>query len=381
MKVLWICGLPEVVQQQILSDEECFAKAAWSWIVAHLPPPRNVELHLACLCPGRKSRKRVEYEGAQIHLLPCPTRGRALLLFQRDTAYFRPIFSELRPDIVHGWGTEDSYGLAARRLAPVHHVIGIQGLISSYRRYLPKTFRTLLISVTERLTLSKARNVVAESRYSLEAAAPLCPQAAMNVVEHPLRSEFLTSTPTDGTDKTVLFVGRIQERKGISETLQAFARVAPPDWKLHCVGQGTPEEEAAMHALAVTLKIDSRFRHSRTLAATDLVRAMQESSIFLLPTHVDTGPTVLKESLAMGLWPVCYDNSGPGEYVRKYRFGSLAKDRDLNSLCTELGAAIVKAPWMEAGRRVALERHTRSDFSRDNAWNRLTELYQDILSQ
>src|SRR6266478_4051725 len=136
MRVLWICGLPKAVEEEALNRQDHGSKAAWSWIVAHLPPPKQVELHLACLWPGGDKQKAVEYKGTTFHLLPCPKRGRALLLFQRDPIYFRSLFAKLRPDLVHGWGTEDSYGLVARRLAPFHHVIGIQGLINAYHRHL-----------------------------------------------------------------------------------------------------------------------------------------------------------------------------------------------------------------------------------------------------
>jgi glycosyltransferase involved in cell wall biosynthesis len=61
-----------------------------------------------------------------------------------------------------------------------------------------------------------------------------------------------------------------------------------------------------------------------TLFCNELrLQAMQESAMFLLPSHMDTGPTALKEALAMGLWPVCYDNSGPAELIRRFQFGSL----------------------------------------------------------
>src|SRR5438309_8001922 len=115
MKVLWLCGLPEALERKWLGEEQYFTHAR-SWIVAHLPPPTGVELHLGCLWPGGRAPKTFGYDGAQVHLVPCPRRGRSILLFQRDTVYFRPLFDELKPEIVHGWGTEDSFGLVARRL-------------------------------------------------------------------------------------------------------------------------------------------------------------------------------------------------------------------------------------------------------------------------
>lgn len=380
MRVLWICRLPRVVQDEVFAGEDHGSESDLPWIVAHLPTPQEVELHVACLWPGGDKQKSVQYEGAQIHLLPCPRRGRAILLFQRDTSYFRGLFEELRPDLVHGWGTEDSYGLVARRLAPQQHVIGIQGLIRTYYKHLPKSYRTLFVRTTERMTLKKARNVVAESQYSLDSAASLCPSAVKRVIEHPLRSEFLNATHSDGAEKTVLFVGAIDERKGVTDAITAFARVAPETWKLYVIGKGAAENESKMLRLVRDTRTSIRFHHSRDLDTPGLVKAMQQSSIFLLPTRVDTGPTALKEALTMGLWPVCYDNSGPGEYVRKYRFGSLATDRDIDSLCTKLKASLTDLPWKDVNRREILARQARHDFSHEQAWKQLIEFYELVTS-
>ena len=379
MRVLWICGLPRAVEQIALKTEGKWSHAR-SWIVGHFPPPSNIELHVGCLWPGGNKAKSFEFEGATFHLIPCPARGRALLLFQADTRYFRPLFNQIRPDIVHGWGTEDSYGLVARRLEPKRHVIGIQGLIRNCYKYLPSNYRNLLVRLTEKISLKKARHLVAENCYSLRSAAALSPSAVKRVIEHPLRQEFLASLPADGDSQTVLFVGMIHQSKGILDALVAFSRVAPISWNLHVVGSGPRKDETRMSELVRDGGISARFRHSRTLNAHDLAAAMRESSVFLLPTRVDSGPTALKEALTMGLWPVCYDNSGPAEYIRKYGFGSLAKDRDVDSLCAELTYCLTETPWKDANERALLARRTRNDFSREQAWEHLIEFYRMVAS-
>ena len=380
MRILWICGLPAVVQEKALEGEDHGAKATWSWVVGHLPPPSTVELHIACLWPGGTRRKSFEFEKTTFHLVPCPRKGRAISLFQMDTNFFRPVFDEIRPEVVHGWGTEDSYGLVARRLAPEQHIIGIQGIIRNCYRHLPVSYRTLVILLTERITLKKARYVVAESHYALNAAAPLCPVAMKRVVEQPLRHAFLVSPPSEGTVPSVLFVGTIQQSKGIMDALVAFSRSAPDSWSLHVVGAGMPEDENRMHRFVRSAGMVARFRHSRRLNEQELVKVMHESSVFLLPTRVDSGPTALKEALTMGLWPLCYNNSGPAEYIRKYAFGSLAQDGNVNSLCEELRNCLIQMPWRNGDRLTALIRRTREDFSPGRAWDHLTDLYQTVAS-
>ena len=350
-----------------------------SWILAHFPPPPGIDLHIACLWQGGSRRKTVEFQGVPFHLVPCPKKGRALLFFQRDVSYFRSLFEELKPDVVHGWGTEDSFGLVARKLAPTRHVIGIQGLITEYRLRIPMDRRSMITSLTERLTLRSARWVVAESDYSRRIARPLCPQAEMRVIEHPLRQEFLDAVPATGLAQRIIFIGGIDERKGISDVVTAFANAAPEDWSLHVIGRGSPDSETKLAGLVARLGMVSRVLHDRSLSTPEIVLAMQRSAVFLLPTRIDTGPTALKESLAMGLWPVCYDNSGPGEYIRKFGFGSLTRDLDLDDLTVTLRTAIETAPWKNRSLRDGLQSASRTAFSPAVIWPQLKSLYQEIV--
>ncbi len=381
MRVLWICSLPLAVQQTALGGVDHGAQVALPWVLAHFPPPAGLDLHIACLWPGGTHRKTVVFQGVPFHLVPCPRKGRALLFFQRDVSFFRTLFEELKPDVIHGWGTEDSFGLVARRLAPRRHVIGIQGLITEYRRRIPMDRRSMITSFTERLTLRAARWVVGESEYSRRISQPLCPQARMCVVEHPLRREFLQAQASDGQACHALFVGLIDERKGISDAISAFAEAAPEHWSLQVIGSGSRQNEAAMARLVGDLGIGARFVHDRSRTTPEIVAAMQQSSIFLLPTRIDTGPTALKESLAMGLWPVCYDNSGPGEYLRKFGFGSLARDRDPADLTASLRAAIEGRPWADLAARSDLLSKTRTTFSREVIWPQLQKLYAEIVAE
>jgi glycosyltransferase involved in cell wall biosynthesis len=346
-----------------------------SWILGHLPPPPTVELHIACLCPGTNDYRSALDSGATFHLVPAPARGRALRLFSHDAGWFRPLYAKIKPDIVHGWGTEDSCGLVARRLAPDRHVIGIQGLIAAYLKRVRMNPRYQLIRFTERLTLRSAKTIVGESAYSIREARKLCPGAAAEVIDHPVRSEFLAAMPSDGTSSTALFVGEPTRRKGIFHALDAFASAAPPGWRLELAGKASPAEEAAMLDTAATLGLKDRFHWHQAVDPGRLVELMQRASVFLLPTTIDTGPTALKEALTLGLWPVCYDNSGPGEYLREFQFGTLAKDGDLRDLRSVLHRDLRARAWLSPALRQRIRGMAINRFAPTTIWHQLIELY------
>jgi glycosyltransferase involved in cell wall biosynthesis len=379
MKVLWITVPPREVELAAFGHSRGGHQVPW--ITSHFPPPSQVELHVACLVPGAAAPAVLQSEAATFHLVPCPKRGRALQLFSQDANRFLPVFRVVKPDLVHAWGTEDSCGLVANRLAPRRSIIGVQGLISTYRRRVKMPLRTLLTEVTERATLKQARWIVAESRYSLDQALEISRNAKGRVIEHPIRSPFLHKQPSNGSANRVLFVGTFDARKCAIEALEAFRKVAPADWALDLVGRGSAEFERELQKACDTPALNGRVTIHRQVEAQELADLMRKSAVFLLPTRVDTGPTALKEALAMGLWPVCFDNSGPAEYVRKFGFGTLVRDLDFKVLGTELAEVLKLRPWSAVDRRLALIAETRSSFSRENVWVELLRIYSEVLAE
>lgn len=381
MKVLWICGLPHEVQQNVLGGKNHGAHAAWSWIMGHLPPPAGVELHIACRTARHTEPQEFDYRGARFHLVPVKTWGRVLWLFQFDWSYFREVAARVQADIVHGWGTEDAYAHVALRLAPARHLIQVQGNVNAYRQRVKMPRLTWLSAWSERLALQQARHVIAENDYSLASALPMIRSRSVHVVEHPIRSDFLTGAPADGSGQQVVFIGAIDERKGISDAVEAFRAAAPAGWKLHIIGNGPAQNVAALHRRIAAPDLAGRCQHSPQLDGAAIVSALRQASIFLLPTRIDTGPTALKEALAMGLWPVCYDNSGPGHYLRKFKFGTLAEDLNPASLTNGLREAMATRPWMQPLLRAKIATEIRPHFSREPIWQNLIAVYRQICHQ
>ncbi|NQU12220.1 glycosyltransferase [bacterium] len=379
MKLLWICGLPYEVQREALQGRNCGASAAWSWVLGHLPPPAGIELHIACRTARHTAPEEFDYRGARFHLVPVQARARVYCLFQFDWRYYRALASRLNPDVVHGWGTEDAYALTATRLSPDRHLVQVQGNLNAYRRRVPMPWSTVLAAWNERRVLARARHVVAENQYSLDAARPMIRTASVHVVEHPIRPVFLTAPPGDGRGRQILFVGAIQERKGIGDALTAFRNGAPPDWTLGIIGGGEAATVARLRQTVAEAGLESRVRHYPQLTAGEIVALMQSASVFLLPTRIDTGPTALKEALAMGLWPVCYDNSGPAHYLRRFQYGDLAPDLDVTGLTAVLQQALAREEWLAPAHRDKVQTRIRPQFDRVNIWADLTTLYREII--
>jgi glycosyltransferase involved in cell wall biosynthesis len=103
-------------------------------------------------------------------------------------------------------------------------------------------------------------------------------------------------SPNEEKDVPVLFVGKLEVRKGVWDVL-AVAK-ALPDVKIRVVGWG-PEEEALRRAAPPNVEFVG------VVKGPDLAREYARASIFLLPSRAEGSPVALNEAMASGCAVVC----------------------------------------------------------------------------
>lgn len=102
------------------------------------------------------------------------------------------------------------------------------------------------------------------------------------------------AAPVAGTPLQLLFVGRINQRKGLRYLLEALQRLAPGTVELTICGRVLDgAEEWKLCDFIVNLR--------PSVSAEDLVKAYQQADLFVLPSLAEGFGQVLLESLACGL--------------------------------------------------------------------------------
>lgn len=386
MKVLWICGLPEAVRVSgghlPLAPNKM---GAWGWILGHLPPPVDVELHIACMARNLISSEiHLDYYGAHWHCYR-EMRGEQYLLQLPLIFKMCKLKKQIRPDVVCGWGPENGNAWIARML-DANCVVNVQGVLpllndqtSKYgltcekRRWIDVWTKNRINDLTFKIS----RNFVVESLFSGEAVRKYygCPS---RVIFQPLRGEFLSSVNKMKLPDvpTFLFVGQLLDRKGPLDALKAFREMTDKSARMVIVGEGTLEPK--VHAFVNRSGLLGRITFLRGLSAEDLIQIMHRSDIFILPSYGDTGPTALKEALSQGLYPICYDNTGPKEHIERYGFGALGKTGNWRSLIPLMdGACLRRQGLREQGKMVA--ERIKQDLSPENIWPQIIDEYKKII--
>jgi glycosyltransferase involved in cell wall biosynthesis len=180
--------------------------------------------------------------------------------------------------------------------------------------------------------------------------------------------------PTEERDApVVLYVGRLDEGKGLGELLRAHARL--DDAELWLVGDG--RLEADLRRTTDRLGTADRVRFIGAVPHEEVHRWYAAADAFCLPSHHESLGIVNLEAMATGVPVVSTRIDAIEEYLVDGENGLLVGSGDIEGLTAALerlvGSPELRERFAEAGRETALE------FSWDEQTRRLEEFYAQAI--
>jgi phosphatidyl-myo-inositol alpha-mannosyltransferase len=179
----------------------------------------------------------------------------------------------------------------------------------------------------------------------------------------------------------LLFVGRLEPRKGVAYLVRAFLRLKPdcPGLRLVVVG-GDPRNVQAKAMSIVPPRYRPDVLFVGNVPQEDLLSYYASADIFCAPSlGGESFGIVLVEAMATGLPVVCSDISGYRDLVRDGREGLLVPRRDPDAI-----AGAVRMLLDYPRRREAMGEAAR-DTAAQYAWPlvglEIAEVYEEVLAQ
>lgn len=305
-----------------------------SWLV-ELPEAfggiSGLETHWITLCDLIHQERRFEHQGNHFWVLPARKKGRASTLYWRDRRTLQEKIRHIRPDLVHGWGSEDVFGWAAVR-SGYPHLLSMQGILTNLVHHGRLPLRTMVQAVLEWHILKKAATVSVESEWGRQKIRKIRGTKPTYLVEYGVQKIFFeTAWRPKPTAPRCLFVGTLNEQKGIQDLTEAFRDPRLRDFELRVIGEGEPRWTQALQANAsANVKWLGR-KHPRDVAAE-----MAESWCLALPTRADTSPNVVKEARVVGLPVVTTFSGGQAAYVKSGEDGYLCAPGAVDDLANKI---------------------------------------------
>jgi len=177
--------------------------------------------------------------------------------------------------------------------------------------------------------------------------------------------KFISRRPKERT--TLLFIGRLVEKKGVLDAIGALRYVVEkhPAVELRIIGEGPQKEEAQLKI--EELKITDNVKFLGSLTQDDVTEEMERADIFFLPSATALNgdreglPVVVLEAQAVGLPVVSTRHTGIPEAVIDGETGFLLEEHDTRGMARRI-CELIENPDLPgqmglAGRKAVEVRH------------------------
>ncbi|WP_328588658.1 glycosyltransferase [Arthrobacter cheniae] len=198
-----------------------------------------------------------------------------------------------------------------------------------------KAPRAILYKIRLRRTLNRATRVVAISDFiygrAVELGAP-----PNKTVRHYIGIPLLPTGAPDEKMTDVVFIGRLVEKKGVSDLLSALAALpaAYDDIKVKIIGDGPLRSELEKQSRVLPMSVTFLGR----LSPSESMDHLRKSRIFAGPSKTAANGDaeglgmVFLEAASAGIPVVAYAHGGVPEAVMHGRTGYLAREGDVKQL-------------------------------------------------
>ena len=180
--------------------------------------------------------------------------------------------------------------------------------------------------------------------------------------------------------KFLLFLGRINEKKGIELLLEAFVGIVKNQEELLLIlaGSGTKEYEKKIRKLVKKLRLENNVIFTGLVTENEKLELLKSASLFVLTSHSDVHPIAVQDALTMGS-PVIITESCDYPEVKEYDAGIII-DEDVKQITNAILSIVNDEERLgkmsENARRLVLER-----FQSKVLIKKYDEMYKDVVKR
>ncbi|HEY2660249.1 MAG TPA: glycosyltransferase family 4 protein, partial [Caulobacteraceae bacterium] len=306
-------------------------------------------------------------------------------------ALFWSVFSHFLPSIFHliflkiTWGVDVFHvnivqnGSTWRKLTLcyVSNILGVPYILhlhgSSYRQYWDTAGPILFSRI--RNGFKKASRVIVLGRAWAEYVGGRVPDARVDVLPNATIAPANARQHRNGAEPVhILFLGRIGERKGVPDLIQALARLkCSQPWRATLAGDG--EVKAAQDSV-VAAGLANSVALTGWIGPADVERMLASADILVLPSHDENLPLSVIEGMAYGLAVVTTPVGAVTDIIRDGETGLLCPPGDPIALAEALDRVVSDSPLRERLGRSARAFHAER-LNVDNYFANLKTIWRE----
>jgi len=337
----------------------------------------DLEVHIvSCTQRPMKSPAKLA-ENIYFHSLHVPKIGWLKTGYQGCIRAVRRKLQEIRPDIVHGQGSERDQNISAV-FSGFPNVLTIHGnmrLVAKLHRARPFSYQWLAARL-EQFTVPRADGVVCITNYTREAVASLARKTW--VVPNAVDETYFEVKRNPAPLPQILCVANIDGRKNQNALIRAVDTLEPKgDYELVFLG-GATRTSPYVEEFFKLLETRSWCRYAGYASREGLKDYLAAATGVILPSLEDNCPMVVLEGMASGVPVAAARVGGVPDLVRDGETGLLFDPRNEEAVANAV-AQLVSADHAAVVARAKKEALQR--FHPDIIAARHVEIYREVIAQ
>jgi glycosyltransferase involved in cell wall biosynthesis len=168
----------------------------------------------------------------------------------------------------------------------------------------------------------------------------------------------------------ILYVGRLDYRKGIIDLVKASIFLNNFDIKIYIVGKGPLKQLIENYISHHNLKNIVLLGH---LSHEKLIELYQNASIFVFPSHYEGLPTVLLEAMSSGLPVVVTDIPAHRDVIKNWKNGIFVKRNSPEDIAEKITYLLENKKLREK-----LGRNARKTIEKNFTWNKICDKFEKL---
>ena len=283
---------------------------------------QDFEFHWITFSKGIKRSKHFISNGQHFHVFPKTSlRIGQLTNYIRERFIISRILKQIKPDIVHTWGTEEFYGLSAKNHKG-KKLLSMQGVLTAYAERAPMPSFQLKQRKFEVETMRTYPIITAESPWAADRCKEIAPNASVQLWEYAANEDFFHVERNISDTPSFLLAGTNTPIKDVPSAIEAFSSPQLAQITLYLAGV-SKEQYPNLPTNIIALG---------RLNRTDMRKYLSSVWGVVHPSLADCCPNIIKEARAMGIPCIVTEECGAKQYVVHGKSGFIIPIKSPNQI-------------------------------------------------
>lgn len=296
---VWLMSLHEALKKQSLYDIH--------WITLHKDIDKKIVFDVA---------------NQHFHVLPAARRKIGLYTaYLYDRWQIKKELRQIKPHLLHAWGTEYCYGLAIKDFKG-KSILSMQGVLKACIERVKMSPFEIKHSKYETPAIQAADLITTESPWAVDRVLEQVPQASVTLWEYAAETRFFDAKREIAASPFCLMAGSNTPVKDVPTAIAAFSRPELQHIKLYLAG--IPPE--AYPNLPSNIILLGRIGRDK------MVELLSSTWCLVHPSLADSSPNIVKEARVIGVAAIVTTECGGKQYIEDGKSGFVIKPKDVDAL-------------------------------------------------